>query len=239
MGKIIGGITMRWNEEQLRRAALIAREKDIARLEQQMGDGQQPSAAFEARMQQLIAKIGRKEIEAASASMGWRYYMRNGLAAALLGLLLLCATAPEAVMAGCQRIIEAVETIFAEYTEYRYTSNAAADTPFVPLTFGYLPDNLEEVEHEEREDALEVLYVKEEVYFILEQKLLTEENGMTYIVDTEDANVETIWIGTEEVTLVYKNKIFDYIWLHDAYEIDGQTNLSKESLIKILQQIEF
>lgn len=139
-------------------------------------------------MQRLIAEWKQGNIQPDKVHMGWQYYTRNSIAAVLLCFLLACFTMPEVVQAGCQRIIEAVETVFEEYTEYRYHSNAAGDTEFVPLQFGYLPEGLDEIEREENADSIDLLYMDETTgqYFNIYQKILTEINNSTYIVDTEN-----------------------------------------------------
>ena len=75
--------------------------------------------------------------------------------------------------------------------------------------------------------------------FRSDQDLLTENSGSVYIVDTENARQETVWIHNEAVTFIYKEKRIHFIWLHHAYRISGQTNLSKEETIKILEQITY
>ena len=145
------------------------------------------------------------------------------------------------MQAACRKIIETVETVFVQYTEFRYTSHAAADTPFVPLVLQYMPDGLAEVDRQQNANSLYILYVEEGItrYFDIDQDLLTENSGSVYIVDTENARQETVWIHNEAVTFIYKEKRIHFIWLHHAYRISGQTNLSKEETIKILEQITY
>ena len=58
-----------------------------------------------------------------------------------------------------------------------------------------------------------------------------------YIVDTENAEVDQRYIGHEEVQLILKDESFNYIWLHEKYLITGQSNLSADEIIKILEKI--
>lgn len=144
-------------------------------------------------------------------------------------------------MAGCQTVIQAVKSVLVEYTEFHYTSTAPADTKFVPLQFGYLPEGLDEIEREENEDSIDLLYMDETTgqYFNIYQKMLIEDTDSTYGIDTENAETEIIWIVGESIFLVEKDGRFYFDWLHDVYHISGQTNLSKKELTVILAQITF
>ena len=193
---------MKLTEEQLRRAAKLAQQKDLARLPE--ADTILVSPRMEQKMQTLITQVKRGEITPARASMGWRYYTRNGIAAVLIGFLLTCAAMPEVVIAGCQRLIQMVETVFEEYTQQEYTSNASAESTFVPVSFGYMPEGMVATRHEKTRSTLYVLYIKEDYYFILEQRLLTEDGSITYGVDTEDADVEQLAVNGETVQFIYK-----------------------------------
>ena len=76
-------------------------------------------------------------------------------------------------------------------------------------------------------------------YFNVNQEIITETASMVYGVDTEDARQEYIWLQGEEIRFIYKKNRIHFIWLHHAYHISGQTNLSKEETIAILQQLTY
>ncbi|MBE6111487.1 MAG: DUF4367 domain-containing protein [Peptococcaceae bacterium] len=226
---------MRFTEEQLRIAAKRADERLFAQLPDEAACMDYTfSETFEQNMAQLIEQVKADRIAPAKVSMGWRYYTRNGLVAVLLCFMLSCMAMPDIVLAGYQKLVEVIETVVTEYTEYRYHSSETADAEFVPVTFGWLPDGMEEVERELTERRMNIYFENESEYFDFSQKILTEENGMTYIIDTESADIETYYIGSETVQLVLKNGAYDYIWVHGKYLISGQTNLSSEEIVKIL-----
>lgn len=231
----------RFHEQELRLAA--AEAQNFLLIQQPKDDGSQHrltpqgQATFAAINRQL--KQGR--LRPYPVRMGWQYYSKRGAAVLLLGAALTTAAVPDAVQAACRKIIEAVENVFVQYTEFQYTSHAAADTPFVPLVLQYMPDGLAEVEREQDDDSLHVLYANGDLtrYFNVNQEIITENDSMVYGVDTEDARQEYIWLQGEEIRFIYKKNRIHFIWLHHAYHISGQTNLSKEETIAILQQLTY
>lgn len=230
---------MKFTEEQLRIAAKRADDRLFAQLPDEAACMDYTfSETFEQNMAQLIEQVKENRIAPAKVPMGWRYYTRNGLVAVLLCFMLSCIAMPDVVLAGYQKLVEVIETVVTEYTEYRYHSNETADAEFVPVTFGWLPEGMEEVERNLTERRMNVYFENESRYFDFSQKILTEENGMTYIIDTENADIETYYIGSETVQLVLKSGAYDYTWVHGKYLISGQTNLSSEEIVKILDSLQ-
>lgn len=230
---------MKLSEEQLRRAALLAQQRQQYQAWNARPEQHPFSASFEQTMQQLIHQLQQHQLAQNKAPMGWQYYMRSSVAAVLLCFLLACVTMPEAVMAGCQKVIQAVETVFERYTEFQYHSSAAGTTAFVPMQFGYLPDGMVETERDEFPTRLDRLYMHGDSYIAANQDLVTENSGLTYGVDTEDAEQQIMQINGEDVRFIYKENRIHFIWLHDAYHITGQTNLPEHEVIKILEHITF
>lgn len=231
---------MRFTEEQLRLAAKRADERLLAQLPDESDCLEyQFSEAFEQKMDGFMEQVKNNQISPVKVSMGWRYYIRSGLAAVLLCFLLTWMTMPEAVLAGYQKLVEVIETVVTEYTEYRYRSDETADAEFVPVTFGYLPEGMEEVNRNMTQRRMDIYFENQNQYFTLKQKLLTEENGMTMKVDTEDAEVETIYIGTEAVELIFEDGVYSFVWLHERYHLKGQSNLSSDEIVGILKNLKF
>lgn len=227
---------MKFTEEQLRRAARRADEILLAQLpDEEECMEHEFSEEFERKMEELIQQVKDGTVPPAKVSMGWRYYVRNGMAAVLLCFLLACVTMPEAVLAGYQKLVEVIETVVTEYTEYRYQSNKAADSEFKPITLNYLPEGMQQTSYRETEASMHILFQNENSYFEFEQRLLTDENGMTYIIDTEGVQPEIRYIGTEEVQLILKDGVYSYLWIHESNQITGQSNLSAEEIMKILE----
>lgn len=197
------------------------------------------SPAFEADMQQLFAQLQNGTLKPSAARLGWPYYLRRSIAAILLCFLLACATMPEAVLAGYQKLIEVVEHVFEEYTEFRYRSDVVGDTEFKPLKLGYLPEGMVEVERNVDKDSVNLLFCNNSSeYFDIYQKKIRDGKGIISILDTEDIPIEIIKIKGENMKLMFKNDRNIFVWQYDNYYISGQTNLSKDDIIKILKEIE-
>ena len=230
---------MKLNDDILRSAATMLRDEKMEIL----SDENEYSAhifsdEFEQEMQKLIEKVKRGEIKQKRASMGWQYYARNGLVAVLLCFVMTFLAAPEAVIAGYHKLIEIVETIFEEYTEYRYETNEIINDELKEVSFEYMPDTLSKREASLDERLYYVLYQGEEYYFCLEQRKLSHESEMTQIIDTEDATVETVEINGDEIILVLKDGICNYLWVHEQYQISGISSLPVEEIEKIIENIQ-
>ena len=101
-----------------------------------------------------------------------------------------------------------------------------------------MPEMLEKTEESSDERLYYVLYQGEEYYFCLEQRKLSGESELTQIVDTEDAFVERKQINGEEVILVLKDGVYNYIWIHNQYQISGISNLSAGEIEQIFENIQ-
>ena len=200
--------------------------------------------AFEQDIQRLIIDLEKGNISPAKAPMGWQYYIKKSTTAVLIAILLVGVTMPETLLAA-YRFITAHTTVTPEYTQHNYSSTAPGDSKLQPVQIEWLPNRmrLNEDLYREYEYRIDMEYIDDsrDVLrdFTLTQKLLTETSSMTYVVDTENAEIETRQIGADEVTLIYKHDSYQYIWLHDKYHISGQSNLSRDELIKILENIVF
>jgi len=201
------------------------------------------SADYTAYMDDLISKSEAGVLRAPDVPMGWQYYTRKAVAAALIAALLAGIAMPERVMAGYRWLVEVVEQFFEDRkTTYRYTSNADEDVEFVPMQFGYLPEGMECEVKEIKDDKVKLIYLRsfgeKFEYFEVTQRVLKK----TISIYGGNANVsftEAVIINDKIVNIIfYENKI-RFLWKYDEYHIDGETNLSKEELIKILENIKF
>lgn len=200
------------------------------------------SEQFLEKMILLLQAARRGTVKAAEYFMGWQYYAKQGMAAVLICFLLACAAMPETVLAGYHKLIEVVETIYEEYTEFRYRLNEESnvDEEFKPMKLNYLPDGMDMIEQRENRNSVVMLYMDMEGrYFKVNQKLMTEKNHIVHDLDTETVEKETIQIKNDLVELLFKEKRINFIWSHENYYIVGQTNLSRSEAIDILKQVEF
>ncbi len=128
---------MKYSEKQLRQAAMMAETYATEHLQTDAVHVFSPQ--FEHDMDVLLYRFANGKIVTDPVRMGWQYYTRRGVAAVLLGFLLTCVTMPEAVVAGYQRIIEAVEqfvlddarTVLNEYTNISTATDFAIDETYL------------------------------------------------------------------------------------------------------------
>ena len=232
---------MKLTDEQLHRAAILAREKELFQLPNlEDCPTYTCSADFEARIQDLLTQLEHGTLKARPVRMGWQYYAKRGAAAIVIGIILTCATMPEAVMAGYEKLVEFVETVFEEFTEFRFRTSSYTRDEFIPATLNYLPEGMQEIEHRVSSNGNIVSkYQDGNYYFSLEQTMITEENDIMYILDTEDAIPETLATENGEATIISKNGLYQYMLLHNSSLLVGDTNLPHAELINILENIQF
>ena len=226
---------MKLDEAQLQRAARLADTAELTFWTEKASASEHIfSESFEADWRQLCARVADHQIPPYRVSLGWPYYVRRSIAVVLLCGLLACLTMPEVVQAGCEKLVEAVKHMVTEYTEYRYHSTVSDDTEMVPLHISYLPEGMQQTEYHADEYELRVLYQKGQQYFTLDQRLVTENDQLVYLFDTEDARIENTTLHSAKLELIYKEDRITYIWLYGAYHISGTSNLGIEELQKIL-----
>ncbi|MFR6289822.1 MAG: DUF4367 domain-containing protein [Peptococcaceae bacterium] len=232
---------MKFTEDELRAAAVEARRYMLSQLPDEDSCQHCFSEQFEQDMETLRRKVRANQVAQKQAFLGWPYYARRGIAAVLLCFVLACFTMPETVLAGYRYLIEVIETVWDEYTEFRYHSDASADTEFQPLELQYLPEGMEEVRREERNNGVNAVYENNEkgYYIDIYQRLLTEEYSMNAIMDTEDIGIKTLNIQNGNIKLVFKREQIYFYNIRDEYYINGRTNLTQEDIVKILNNISF
>lgn len=229
---------MRVTEEQLRNAAVKAREKELAALPAEMHcPDYETSEQFEQTVKQILMQLEQGTLKPDTVRMGWQYYTKRSAAVILLCTGLACAAMPETVMAACQRIIETVEKVFEEYTEFRFGSSTENKVGFIPVTLNYLPDDMKVVRYREFSNGMVVRYENQKDYFSLEQTFVHNNNDLVYILDTEDAQVEKQIYDGKEVTIILKNGLYQYMMICDSCTIVGETSLPYEELINILKNL--
>ena len=198
------------------------------------------SADYTAYMDDLIAKYEAGVLRTPDVPMGWQYYTRKAVAAALIAALLAGIAMPERVMAGYRWLVEVVEQFFEDRkTTYRYTSNADEDVEFVPMQFGYLPEGMECEVKRNTKAILKLFYSRDHngkfEYFEIAQRQVAKDT--TILGGNVDVfYTEIIVIDEKIIKMIFDEKI-KFLWIHEDYHISGQTNLSKEELLQILKNI--
>ena len=229
-------------EEELREAAREVLEYELAIFDSY---NDYPDHIFHGKfrlnMAVLIHEVKRGAVEAAKYSMGFTFYAKQCIAAVLLIFTLSCIAMPEAVLAGYHKLIEVIETVFEEYTEYRYRVNddGGIEETFKPLKLGYLPEGMEEVRREEYESDIHIAYEnKEGQYFIITQSLATINGKRLYWLDNENEPIEILKSQKVEIRLLFKDGDIYFVGsFYNNYRVTGQTNLSKQELVKVIETL--
>ena len=123
---------------------------------------------FRLNMAALIHEVKRGAVKAVTYSMGFTFYVKRCIAAVLLLFTMSCIAMPETVLAGYHKLIEVIETVFEDYTEYRYRVNddGGIEETFKPLKLGYLPEGMEEAKIKKTKSSLDLTYEdKKERYY--------------------------------------------------------------------------
>lgn len=234
-----------FSEEELYAAAEEAQEYLLSLLPSE--DSCPPhefSRAFTAKVEGIYKQLRACTLPHKRAALGWPYYVRRTAAVLFLCLVLTCIAMPEAVMAGYQRLVEIVETIYEDYTEFRYRTEAVEETEFIPLRLGYLPEEMEEVQRDETKKSMDLVYKdKKKQFFKINQRMIEEIDKTTYVVDMGKIPVDLDREGRENIQFIYQEKNgrerIQVVWLYDKYRITVQSNLPEEEIVKIINHIEF
>lgn len=234
-----------FSEEELYAAAEEAQEYLLSLLPSE--DSCPPhefSRAFTAKVEGIYKQLRACTLPHKRAALGWPYYARRTAAVLFLCLVLTCVAMPEAVMAGYQRLVEIVETIFEDYTEFRYRTGAVEETEFVPLTLGYLPEGMKEVRRYEVPERVTLVYEdKQGKHFEIDQKILDKNDKITYVIDMARVPTGLDSAKRENMEFIHQDKYgeerISVIWLYEGYRIVIQSNLPEEEIVKIINHIEF
>ena len=229
-------------EEELREAAREVLEYELAIFDSY---NDYPDHIFHGKfrlnMAALIHEVQRGAVEAAKYSMGFTFYAKQCIAAVLILFTLSCIAMPETVLAGYHKLIEVIETVFEDYTEYRYRVNddGGIEENFKPLKLGYLPEGMEDVEIRNRGTRIDLLYVgNSNSYLNICQKRISESSRLAYVIDS-DGSMELIQLNIDTKAKIIKDNLGIKFYLdYYNYFISGQTNLTENELISILNNIE-
>lgn len=235
----------RFSEEELYAAAEEAQEYLLCLLPSEDSCPiHEFSSAFTAKVEKIYQQLTESTLPQKRAALGWPYYVRRTAAVLFLCIVLACVTMPEAVMAGYQRLVEVVETIFEDYTRFYYRTEAVEETEFVPLTLGYLPEGMEEIRRDETEKSMDLTYRNgKKQFFKINQRMIEKIDKTTYVIDMGKIPAELDSEKREKIQFIHQEKHggkrIQVIWLYDKYRITIQTNLPEEEIIKIINHIEF
>ena len=232
-------------EEELREAAREVLEYELAIFDSY---NDYPDHIFHGKfrldMAALIHEVKRGAVEAAKYSMGFTFYAKQCIAAVLILFTLSCIAMPETVLAGYHKLIEVIETVFEDYTEYRYRVNddGGIEETFKPLKLGYLPEGMEEIRRQQNKHSIDILYTdkteKKERYLNLFQREVISNSEVLYIADNTNSYVENINLKDASAIIMYDEEEIRFIIQYKNGYILGYAYLSVEEVKKIVYSLE-
>ena len=230
-------------EEELREAAREVLEYELAIFDSY---NEYPDHIFHGKfrldMAALIHEVKCGAVKAAKYSMGFTFYAKQCIAAVLLIFTLSCIAMPETVLAGYHKLIEVIETVFEDYTEYRYRINddGGIEETFKPLKLGYLPEDFRIIEERRSNTSIKYLFGNDEnQYLNINQKELEEKDKVQFWVDASDIRKEIYIIDNQTLQIVIMDDTIYFMMLKNNNRLTGQTNLSIDELIKIIGESYF
>ena len=229
-------------DEQITEACRLLTAYEVATIPLEDTYTEPYSDAYTAYIHELMEQYKTGTITPTKVPMGWQYYTRRGIAAVLIAALLAGIAMPDKVMAGYRWLVEVVEEFLEDRTRYRYTSNVDEDVEFVPMKFGYLPEGMEILEIIEQKDRVKWIFIssnKDKTYFQITQKLLTNTVKRVYGSNTELYYTEIVLLNDSTVKIIKEIDKISFYFIYAPYHVTGQTDLSKEELIEILENIEY
>lgn len=190
--------------------------------------------SFSARFRWQMRALCRDERRSPRMRMMMRQ-LQTAAAVFALALLLAFGTLISVEAARVQ-MFHFFEKIYTEYTAVGVDTQKG----YVPYELclrepAYIPNGyFVESRKEYASLAYEVVYVNEKKELLFEQEVL---GASTHIFDTENANVETIIIGTQEATLIEKNFFCQLYWHDDRYFYILSGNIDAAELGKMAESI--
>ena len=137
-----------------------------------------------------------------------------------------------------EKIIEVVVHIYHELTRYEYSSDA--ETAELPeIQFGYLPAGMELVSNELPFGSVRHIHCEDSSgkYIDLDIDAVTQSTALSWVVDTEDAEVMTRIVNGTEVTFISKNSRQIAAWTDQNVSYVMQSNLERPVIDAILENL--
>ena len=209
-----------------------AEEAWIGAIEKQAEEGHVYSRRFEKKMKRIL-KDG-------SRSSTMRRVMRMGRRAAAVLLILLTAafTICISVEATREQLIDFVEEIHEDWTEYRYNLKEGVEREFRHVEPEYLPEGYYEDSREKVGDMTFIYYRNESREVDTEIEYMEcLADGLTVGLDTEGIKVKTKKIKGEKIHY-FENKGVGYVfWTDEDTYYDLTAYIEVEELLKMAESI--
>lgn len=201
-------------------------------------DDQIPDYKFSRRFERKMKKLVREQRR--SPSMRQFMKIARQTAAAILIVVSLSFSCLMTVEAYRAKVIEVVTEIFYDLTHLSFFSSWSGDAGIGEIKFGYLPDGMSEVQREvfDKPQGLTICFEDNQGDQIsVNQALITNDEDLALILDTEDTDVTTIPFGDSDAALIEKEGVSTLIWEDAPYLIILTGDFPSEEIIKVANGI--
>ncbi len=190
------------------------------------------SRSFQRKMDRLLHKQSR------SSQASRLLHNMKKFVAVLLITITIAFAAMMTVEAFREKVIEVVVHIYHELTLFEYSSDKiAASLP--EIQFGYLPEGLELVSDETSFDSVRHIHCENSSgeYIDLDIDGISKNTALSWVVDTEDAEVMTRILNGTEVTFISKKDRQIAVWTDQNISYVLQSNLAFSEIESILNYL--
>ena len=143
------------------------------------------------------------------------------------------------VQAYREKVIQIITRIFDDLTSFRFFSDSSPSPEFSPVSFGYLPIGMKEIEREQTMLEFYVHFEKEQgIILDVTQTYITADTQSSLILDTEDVDVKTFVIQGEEAIGTSKDGRHTITFTKDNYIFVLYSNLPMDEVRYVAEHME-
>ncbi len=208
-------------------------EKTIAQLLKQISQDEphEFSDIHKYKINKLLTKTKRQ-------IKPWWYFNAKQVAVACVLVVLVTFTSLMSVEAYRTWLIDRTVQVFEVYTEFFFKSDQPIlQTDFVAKEPSVLPTGFNKTEHDIKANSNFIIY-----HNLKGQEIVYEQtvaDGVGLILDTENADVESINIKGVDVQIIHNKNRYSAFWQADIciYSILGNVGIEKEEIIKMAESV--
>lgn len=197
-------------------------------------DDQIPEHKFSRRFERKMKKLIRKQKR--SPMMKQFLSAAKKIAVVVLVVATISFSGLMTVEAYRAKLIEVITEVFYDLTHFTFFSSWSGDVGLGEIEFSYLPVGMTEVRRETFDNPkCQTIYLENTEGYQLKasQQLLTDDDDLELILDSEDANTTTIFFGDSEAFLIVKEDTSTLMWEDEPYLILLTGDFPSEEMIEI------
>ncbi len=194
-----------------------------------------PSRWFQRKMKKLLRQCRRTP----RVNAAIRYTKRVALAALVSAVVIFSSLMTVASFRA--KVVEVITEVFDTLTSYIFRPGEAESAPLSEVEFGWLPEGMVETEHDETKGIFYYTKFvnKDNPSIFLEsfQMEITPDSSIRNIGDSESGTTESIFVNEWAIELIEKSGMYTLSWATDESTITIYSNLSRSTLISIIEKI--